>query len=112
VKEVAAVLHGFLHFAPSWAHHNIFVFTDNSATFTGLSKQSLRGPAHKPLLQLLSFAATLDIEIYANWFPSAENALADALSRSDFMTIANVCPHWQNFSILNRLAGSLPTHIS
>ena len=112
VKEVVAVLYGFLLFGPHWAHHNVFVFTDNSAAHVGLSKQSLHGPAHKPLLKLLSFAASLDIEIHATWLPSAENALADALSRSNFAAIADLCPHWQNYSILNRPAGSLPTQSS
>lgn len=35
------------------------------------------------------------IIIEARWIKSADNGLADALSRGNLVLIANLCPHWQ-----------------
>lgn len=108
VKEVAAILQAFLYHAALWAHTRVLIYTDSSTAFHGLSSSSLRGPAHKPLLALLTEAARFDIDLEPHWLPSAENSLADALSRSDLGTLADLCPHWQNYSSLTRLPLSPP----
>ena len=58
---------------PHWAQHRVLAFTDSAITFHGLSKQAFRGPAHCPLLMLLSIAATFNIEVQLLWLPSSEN---------------------------------------
>jgi hypothetical protein len=108
VKEVAAIHEAFLFAAHLWAHHKVLIFTDSTTAFSGLSNLSLRGPAHIPLLALLSIAAAQDIDISPFWLPSKENSLADALSRLDVIATADLCPHWQDFSTLTRPTGSRP----
>ena len=40
---------------------------------------------------LLSIAAAFDIEIQPLWLSSSDNLLADVLSRSNYITITNIC---------------------
>ncbi|KAJ5413769.1 hypothetical protein N7509_000396 [Penicillium cosmopolitanum] len=102
-KEVTAILQAFLLHSLHWAHHRVLAFTDSAVAFDGLSKQALRGPAHRQLLILFSIAAALDIEIQPHWLPSSENLLADALSRSDYGSIADICPQWtSSFPLLRQ----------
>lgn len=110
IKEVSAILKAFLLHSPHWAHHRVLAFTDSAVAFHGLSKQALRGPAHRPLLMLFSIVAALDIEVQPHWLPSSENLLADALSRSDYRTIADICLQWTNSFPLLRQPGS-PTSL-
>lgn len=105
-KEVTAILQAFLLHSLHWAHHRVLAFTDSAVAFHGLSKQALRGPAHRQLLMLFSIAAALDIEIQPHWLPSSENLLADALSRSDYGSIADICPQWTSSFPLLRQPGS------
>jgi hypothetical protein len=55
---------------------------------------------------LFSIAAALDIEVQPHWLPSSENLLADALSRSDYRIIADICPQWTSSFPLLRQPGS------
>lgn len=112
IKEVSAILQAFLLHSPHWAHHRVLAFTDSAVAFHGLSKQALRGPAHRQLLKLLSVAAALDIEVQPHWLPSSENLLADALSRSDYKTIADICPQWTSSFPLLRPPGSADSQSS
>ncbi|KAJ5385651.1 hypothetical protein N7509_008192 [Penicillium cosmopolitanum] len=91
-KEVTAILQAFLLHSLHWAHHRVLAFTDCAVAFHGLSKQALRGPAHRQLLMLFSIAAALDIEIQPRWLPSSENMLADALSLDELLSLAP--PAW------------------
>jgi hypothetical protein len=68
VKQVSGILQAFLLHSPHWAHHRVLAFTDSAVAFHGLSKQALRGPAHRPLLMLFSIAAALDIEVASRMF--------------------------------------------
>ncbi|KAJ5117535.1 hypothetical protein N7448_011167 [Penicillium atrosanguineum] len=106
ITEVSPILQAFLLHSPHWAHHRVLAFTDSAVAFHGLSKQALRGPAHRHLLMLFSIAAALDIEVQPHWLPSSENLLADALSRSDYKTIADICPQWTSSFPLLRQPGS------
>lgn len=112
IKEVSAILQAFLLHSPHWAHHRVLAFTDSAVAFHGLSKQTLPGPAHRQLLKLLSIAAALDIEVQPHWLPSSDNLLADALSRSDYKTIADVCPQWTSSFPLLRPPGSPDSQFS
>jgi hypothetical protein len=107
-NEVDAILQGLLLFSHHWLHHTLVIHTDSSTAYTGLSKGFLHGPPNAPLKTLLILAAARDIQIVPHWLPSGENTLADALSRNNLEDIANICPHWQDLSALNRPRGSLP----
>lgn len=106
-NEVDAILQGFLLFSHHWLHHTLVIHTDSSTAHTGLKKGFLHGPPNAPLKSLLILAAARDIHIVPHWLPSGENKLADALSRNNLEDIANICPHWQDLSVLNRPRGSL-----
>ena len=106
-NEVDAILQGFLLFSHHWLHHTLVIHTDSSTAHAGLRKGFLHGPPNAPLKSLLILAAARDIQIVPHWLPSEENALADALSRNNFQEVANICPHWQDLSVLNRPRGSL-----
>ncbi|KAG2005332.1 hypothetical protein GB937_008875 [Aspergillus fischeri] len=110
--EVDAILQGFLLFSHHWLHHTLIIHTDSSTAHTGLSKGFLHGPPNAPLKSLLILAAARDIQIVPRWLPSGENTLADALSRNNLQEVANICPHWQDLSVLNRPRGSLRELIS
>ena len=106
-NEVDAILQGFLLFSHHWLHHTLVIHTNSSTAHAGLRKGFLHGPPNAPLKSLLILAAARDIQIVPHWLPSEENALADALSRNNFQEVANICPHWQDLSVLNRPRGSL-----
>jgi hypothetical protein len=106
-NEVDAILQGFLLFSHHWLHHTLVIHTDSSTAHTGLKKGFLHGPPNAPLKSLLILAAARDIHIVPHWLPSGENKLADALSRNNLEDIANICPHWQDLSVLNHPRGSL-----
>ncbi|KAJ5413732.1 hypothetical protein N7509_000359 [Penicillium cosmopolitanum] len=106
-NEVDAILQGFLLFIHHWIHHTLVIHTDSSTAHAGLRKGFLHGPPNAPLKSLLILAAARDIQIVPHWLPSGENTLADALSRNNFQEVANICPHWQDLSVLNRPRGSL-----
>jgi hypothetical protein len=105
--EVDAILQGFLLFSHRWLHHTLVIHTDSSTAHIGLNKGFLHGPPNAPLKSLLILAAARDIQIMPHWLPSGENTLADALSRNNFQDVANICPHWQDLSVLNRPRGSV-----
>jgi hypothetical protein len=106
-NEVDAILQGFLLFSHHWLHHTLVIHTDSSTAHIGLNKGFLHGPPNAPLKSLLILAAARDIQIMPHWLPSGENTLADALSRNNFQDVANICPHWQDLSVLNRPRGSV-----
>lgn len=64
--------------------------------FDGLTHHTLRREANSPLRKILLLAAEHDIKTIPRWIPSQQNGLADALSRFDESTVANLCPHWQD----------------
>ena len=72
------------------------MYTDSSTAFEGLTRQTLRGEANKPLREILLLAAKYDIQITPRWITSQQNGLADALSGFKIDIVANWCPHWQN----------------
>jgi hypothetical protein len=108
IKETVAVLRAFKRWGPLWASTRLNIYTDSSTVFTGLSTNSIRGPAMEPLKHILLLAVKYDVLIEASWIPGVQNKLADALSRFDSVTIANLCPHWQNLSRLKPLRASEP----
>ncbi|TMD69347.1 MAG: hypothetical protein E6I91_02300 [Chloroflexi bacterium] len=106
IKETIAVLRALERWGPLWASTRLNIYTDSSTVFTGLSTGSIRSPAMEPLKRILLLAIKHDILIEAAWIPGVENKLADALSRFDYVTIANLCPHWQSLSRSKSLRAS------
>jgi len=83
-KEMYAVLHAFILWHEHWEHGRLVLHCDNEAVVEGINKKSIRGPAIRPLQRILLIAAAFDIELIAYWIPTAENKIADALSRFDY----------------------------
>lgn len=105
--EVAAVLAAFRKWAHLWHYFRVIVVTDNTTTHTGLTKDTVRGAANAPLRKIMLIAAELDIEITSRWLAGSQNTLADALSRFDISTVANLCPQLRDsISHLLPLAGA------
>jgi hypothetical protein len=96
IFEVQAILLAFQTWAYHWKRMRVVVSTDSSTAQRGLRKNTLAGPANEPLRSILLLAAEYDIVIEPRWISGRSNTLADALSRFDWDTIANLCPHWQN----------------
>jgi hypothetical protein len=95
VYEMEAITYALKAWAHIWASSTVLIFTDNKTSELGLLKQSLRSPANALLRQALLLAAVHDITVKPIWVEGSTNVLADALSRFDYKTIANLCPHWQ-----------------
>jgi hypothetical protein len=70
----------------------LILYIDNTAVVGGLAKRSIKGEAMNTLRSLLVKAAAFDLELVPRWIPTAENTLADALSRREWRKIADLCP--------------------
>jgi hypothetical protein len=70
----------------------LILHIDNTAVVGGLAKHSIKGEAMNTLRRLLVKAAAFDLELVPRWIPTAENTLADALSRREWRKIADLCP--------------------
>ena len=95
VYEVRVVRLALEQWGPQWRHQRLVIFTDNTATFRGIKKGHLDSTANTDLRRLLCLAVEYDIDLQPHWLAGTSNQLADALSRSDFDSVANWCPHWQ-----------------
>jgi hypothetical protein len=91
-KEMLATLTAFRLWLPEFSGKHIAIHTDNTAVYHGLNKRSMRGPAMDPLGEITLLAALHDITFSAHWIPTADNLLADILSRRQFAKIAELCP--------------------
>jgi hypothetical protein len=94
-KEMFAVLQALQLWLASFAGRRVHVYCDNEAVVTALRKQTIRGNAISPLRKIAMLAALHDVQLTIHWIATAENALADALSRWDWARVANMCPHLQ-----------------
>ena len=89
VKETFAIFHSLKVWTTQLRGSHVIIHCDNEAVATGLQKLTLRGPAMKPLRDLLMLAALNDISIESIWIPTRSNVLADLLSRGKFKLIAD-----------------------
>ena len=94
--ELLAIFYAFKTWTARFTHCHIVVNTDNKTAFHGLQSLRLRGASNEPLRKCLRLAAAADITINPAWLTSEDNTLADALSRHDRATAADICAHWQN----------------
>ena len=96
ILELRAILFAFQSWGPKFHRCRVVINTDNTTAYNGLVSQRLRGRSNLPLREVLCIAARHDITVEPHWLSSEDNALADALSRHDSTTVANLCPHWQS----------------
>jgi hypothetical protein len=73
----------------------VIAHTDSNTALNGLSKQKLQGAAFYPMRHIWLLAAQHDIELVPRRIAGVDNSIADALSRFNWKTLANLCPHWQ-----------------
>ena len=111
IKETVAVLCAIERWGPLWGHTRLNIHTDSSTVFTGLSEGSIRSRAMAQWSRSSVSSSSLPNMIYTSSLTGSQvskNRLADALSRFYSDTIANMCPHWQNLSLLKSLRASEP----
>jgi hypothetical protein len=108
-KEMMAALKAIELWGPQFLEgKRLFLFIDNTAVVGGLTKHSIRGQAMAPLRKLLLLAAALDIELVPRWIPTAENTLADALSRHEWRKIADISPMLTQAALRTRTPSQPP----
>ena len=89
-KEMRAVEQALLYWGSQWRGPKVIMHVDNRAVAHCLKNQTIRGAPMDVLGRCLLLAAEYDLDLEARWIPTRENALADALSRFDYDTIANL----------------------
>lgn len=95
VSETSVVQSALAFWALHWSHGTLILHTDNNTALAGFTDKTVRGDAMTSLRESLLTAAAHDIQLHAVRVTSADNTLADALSRQRWATVANLCPHWQ-----------------
>jgi len=91
-KEMGPVEQALLHWGKIWKGKRLICQVDNRAVFHGLEKRTIRGTTMNVLRQCLLLPTEYDLETEARWFPTRNNALADAPPRFDYNRIANLAP--------------------
>ncbi|KAG5919698.1 hypothetical protein E4U61_000630 [Claviceps capensis] len=95
VTETIAIATAIKKWAYSWRHATLIIHTDNTTAEAGFRHGQARGrPANRSIQSVLARCAARDIKIHCSRVTSSDNGLADALSRLDWPTIAQLCPNW------------------
>jgi hypothetical protein len=95
VAEINAVLVACKLWAPIFAHSFVIIHTDNTTAQTAFAAGTTRGIDSMHLIRdLVILLASLDTKVHTCRVSSKDNGLADALSRLDWHTVANICPQW------------------
>lgn len=93
LKEYVAVCAAFFTWASYFRRNHVLVYCDNWATVYILRKRTTRS---KPIMQLVRtftlFCANHDISYETVYIPTAENTIADALSRLDNHRFRSAAP--------------------
>lgn len=97
-KEAYAVLFAFAKWGQLWAGKAVHIMSDNAVVVNAINSRTVHGQAIDPLQLLFLTAALYDIEISSDWLSSADNWIADALSRFELQKIANIFPQFQGIS--------------
>ena len=85
-----AILHAVFLWHRYWENGKLIVHCDNEGVVNAINKKSICGPIINLLQILLLLTGLLNIDILAVWIPTAENAVADALSQHDFKRLTNL----------------------
>ena len=91
-KEMRAVEQGLLRWGGLWKGSRPTLYIDNQAVVHGIKNQTVQGGAVGVLHGCLLLASMYDLELNPCWIPTGNNTLADALSRFDRRTVANIAP--------------------
>jgi len=91
-KEMCAVEQSLLYWGKHWRGTKVIMNIDNRAVVYGLENSTIRGATMNVLRRCLLLATNHDLEIEAQWIPTNENALADALSHFAYDKIADLAP--------------------
>ncbi|KAG6118950.1 hypothetical protein E4U14_006072 [Claviceps sp. LM454 group G7] len=96
VTETIAIAAAIKKWAYSWRHATLIIHTNNTTAEAGFRHGQARGrPANRSIQSALARCAARDIKIHCSRVTSADNGLADALSRLDWPTVAQLCPNLQ-----------------
>lgn len=80
--EALALLESLRRWQPDLAGCSVRCYVDNSVLFSALRSGSCRHrPTQGVIRAIFELAMTADVQILPHWIPSAENKLADVLSR-------------------------------
>jgi hypothetical protein len=88
-KEMYAIYYALLLWFSHWQNGRVIIHCDNTTVVGAIIKRSVRGSVIAPLQATLLIAALFNIDLVAQWIPTDENFVADALSRHDFKRLAN-----------------------
>jgi hypothetical protein len=94
-KEIHAIAEAFRRWSPVWRHGSLCIHTDNMVAYSGIQNDVVKGPGNRSLREILISSMTNDITMTTIWVSSANNGLADALSRFDREKLLLLCPKWQ-----------------
>lgn len=85
IKELWSAYLGLLSWTPSIAGTNVSIAVDNQVVVSWINSGTARSPqAMKILRKIFWLLAKHDAAVHATWVSSAENLVADAVSRLDF----------------------------
>ena len=87
-----AVEQVLLYWGSTWRGKQVVMHVDNRAIAHGMLNRTIRGASMEILRRCMLLAAEFDLELDAQWIPTKENALADALSRFDYDKVTNLAP--------------------
>jgi len=91
-QEIRTVEQVSLHWVSKWKGRALVMHVDNQAVAHGIANRTMRGASMQVLRRCLLLASEYDLEVEAFWVPTKENALAEALSRSEYNRIADLAP--------------------
>jgi hypothetical protein len=95
ILELRAIQAAFLTWGHAWAKQTIVIHTDSEVAFSALTNNKAHGLAFYPLRHILLVASQYDIILKPKWIAGKTNLIADALSRFNWNSLANLCPTWQ-----------------
>ena len=107
-KELYAVYYALLSWYESFSNGRLIILCDNTTAVSAINKRSSCQSLTTPLQALLLIAALFNIDLVAQWIPTDQNSVADALSRHDFKRLANL-GYVTQASILHRPHPTIPT---
>ena len=87
-----AILLALRQWRPQLTGNRVYIYCDNQAVVAGVAHNSIRGQAMAPLRDIVLLLALNNVFLQIIWIPTAENSLADALSRRQFAYIADRFP--------------------
>ena len=89
------IKHALRHWGSRLAGHKVIIYTDNMAAKAFINRQRAPSSIHDDILQDIFKIATLnDIYVEAVYLPSAQNCVADAISRFNERDTLNALCHY------------------